>query len=98
MKWLRKIWYRIYYFSGNRRLTRLAQNCKSVVRIIDLERKGGNLPLLHLSLCQPCRNYYEFSKSLRRELKKYPNGISKNTEINHAEFQAKLLKKLSSKD
>ena len=77
MNWvrrLRKTWHDLYYAKATPRRIDFAMRCKAVVHQVDVKNKNFSLKnrfrfQLHLSLCQTCENYSNFSKILKNQLK-----------------------------
>lgn len=74
-KIVRKAWHDIYYFWASKKGVDFALTCREATENIDLNDQAktaqGKLRVkLHISLCQACNNYYSFSRSLSRALKK----------------------------
>lgn len=69
---LQKIWHDIYYALAPKTAVDFAMRCQDVAHQIDL---GDSLKtpkqkfrrLLHMSLCQACRNYEGYSRWLNKE-------------------------------
>ena len=69
MKILFRVWHSLYYYLGNRRLEKAALTCQEAVIAYETGHTNSGLRLsLHLSLCQSCRNYVGFSRTLRQRL------------------------------
>ncbi len=101
MKWILKIWHDIYYYFASKRLEKAALTCQQAVHQIELsgDRSGMQLSL-HLSLCQSCRNYHQFSKSFRDQLKSNPMRVSSVLAPNSSleDLSLKLMKQFSNLD
>lgn len=72
---LRSWWHELYYFFAIRNLVEFALRCQAVAEEIDLKKKDSSLIdkirfRLHLSLCQPCKNYADTSLEIRKVVKK----------------------------
>lgn len=64
-----QLWHDLYYFGRPQRRIAFALKCKEVSEIVDLgtqlTRSKNFRYELHLSLCQPCRNYRDVTIALR---------------------------------
>lgn len=74
-KKIRNVWHAFFYKSASPRGIEFALSCQNVTSDIDLHRKPSTLMgylrfWLHLSLCQACKNYYDFSKVLSVAVKR----------------------------
>ncbi len=94
-KKLRFIWHEIFYFRANSARVEFGMRCKNVVEQIELQTKNQSAAeklrvILHLSLCQACKNYFDASRALDRAItnKKYEH-------LNVAELDTLKLKLLS---
>ena len=73
-KQIRQIWHDIFYAKSSEKRVEFAMRCKDVVHHIDhgisgLGWKDRFRLKLHLSLCQACKNYWDFSRFLNRSVK-----------------------------
>jgi hypothetical protein len=89
---LRKIWHAVYYALAPKAAVDFAMRCKDVATQVSLggppETSKQKLRyLLHMSLCQACRNYEGYSRWLNREA----------TQVNTLKLDEQRLKILSSR-
>lgn len=70
---VRRLWHDFYYRISGQRGARFALRCRQVAEVVDL--KGSEKTFterfqiaLHLSLCQACRNYSDFSSGLQKKV------------------------------
>ncbi len=98
-KKLSEVWHDIYYhFAGNRGVD-FAMKCKDVAHQIDLPEKGKSIKerfrfLLHLTMCEACRNYYSFSKFLRLKVRELlgKNSVAQDIDNTSRKLMAALNK------
>lgn len=96
---IRKVWHDWFSANATKKQVAFALSCQDVTCEIDLRKKRETLRerfrfWLHLSFCQACKNYYEFSNALGRAVrKKKPHEPVRIQEMNAA-----LVEKYSSKD
>ena len=73
-RFLRKVWHDSFYGLNVSFLKKTAHTCRHVVESIDLTPQDRS-PVerarfyLHLSLCQACKNYYDYSRLLSKKIK-----------------------------
>lgn len=85
---LRHIWHEIYFKIASKKAVDFSLKCREVVQHIDLNQKPETLTykfrfLLHLSFCQACKNYYDFSKFLKKIIiKKVMNQVTDTKNLN----------------
>lgn len=94
---LRQYWHDIYYSSVSEKGVRFALTCKDVAEQVDMgASKIGNGRLrflLHLSLCQGCKNYLSITRALGQAIKDF---LLKNEKTAHLEqLNNELLRKHS---
>lgn len=70
-KQIRRTWHDVYYFCAGVQGVEFAMRCRDVAHQIDQEKpRFGTLAhsrmWLHLSLCQSCKYYFEFSRLLKK--------------------------------
>lgn len=71
-KVFKKVWHDIYYALAGDKAVSFALTCKETVLEAD-SKQGSKMSFkkirfyLHLSLCQACKNYCNFSKMLKRQ-------------------------------
>lgn len=98
-KKIRLIWHTIYYrFSGPKGVD-FALMCRDVAYHIDHSPKPNSFVhqfrfWLHISLCQACKNYYDYSNFLSIQLKKlFPHKRTSNESID--EINKKIIQNLT---
>jgi hypothetical protein len=98
----RRIWHDLYYSLTFRPGLRFALRCQQAAEIIDLGETPPTLFarfrfVLHLSLCQACKNYFDSSQDLKKAIK---NSVLNQTQkFDMLSFNRELVKKYSqSKD
>jgi hypothetical protein len=72
-KRFRQVWHDIFYAKPSEKRVEFAMRCKDVIHHIDhgvshMGWKHWFRLKLHLSLCQVCKNYFDFSRFLNRSL------------------------------
>ena len=65
-QWLRKIWHDIYYAVSGAAGDALALTCREATLATDVAPTNRFRYWLHLSVCQACQNYYDFSAFLNK--------------------------------
>ena len=70
---LRRIWHDLYYRLTGQWGARFALRCRQVAEAVDLKGCEKSLTekfqiALHISLCQACHNYSEFSDGLQKKV------------------------------
>lgn len=98
-KMFRKIWHDVYYYFASDRGVEFAMTCREASEGIDLKDQNKTLKnkfrlKLHMSLCQSCNNYYIFSQSLSRTIKK-ALFFHKDNQQDLDQLNTKLLEKFS---
>lgn len=78
-KMARKIWHDLFYAAGGKAADRLALTCAEATSRTDHSQLKGFRYWLHLSVCQACKNYYDFSRFLQK-------NISKSIEVSKQEL------------
>jgi hypothetical protein len=71
---LRKIWHDWFYENASDKYLEFALKCQDMATKIDLNTKPKTASdylrfNFHLSLCQACKNYNDFSKTLTKKIK-----------------------------
>jgi hypothetical protein len=85
---IRNIWHDVYYRNASKQRQTFALKCQDVTWTIDLRQKPTTIIdhfrfLLHLSLCQACKNYFDVSKALSNGLKnRRPSPVINIDKIN----------------
>ncbi len=96
--WLKRkgvqYWHDLYYAVSTERGVELALHCKEVVEKIDLAHEPRTLAeslrlALHLSLCQACHDYHEWSLLLRKGLKSW---LAMEKVLALGDFQQRLMR------
>lgn len=95
----RKIYHDVFYSLASKEIKEFALKCQSVTAEIDLHEMPATFSSrfrlrLHLSFCQACKNYYEWSKALSRAVKKGPSVLPPSLR----ELNKKLLEKYGPKE
>lgn len=71
-KKIRKLWHDLYYASSGDQGVWLALTCEEATRLTNTSGRSGLRYWLHLSVCQACKNYAEFSNLVRTYFKSKP--------------------------
>ena len=82
---VRQIWHDAFYKNASKERAEFALKCQDVTARIDLHEKPNSFSgyfryWLHLSLCQACKNYYDYSRILSHAFKKSPSSSTINLE------------------
>ncbi len=96
---MRKIWHDFYYRISGQPGAHFALRCRQVAEAVDL--KGSERSLiekfqiaLHISLCQACHNYSEFSVGLQKKVQEiHHHRAPTSDEIN--KINQRLINKIS---
>lgn len=100
-KKIRRIWHDVYYALTGDSGVDFALRCREVAEIVDQGDEKLNFKrkvqfYLHLSVCQACKNYYEFAKFLKQKIQKLLNQRRPQHEID--ELNKKLVDEFKKKE
>lgn len=98
---IRKIWHDFFYSRVSAQGVDFALKCQEVAGHVDVPRNQLSFRdrfrfFLHLSLCQACKNYSNFSKGFRRHLKPWAGSQISKSQVQI--FNKKLLEKYRQKN
>lgn len=98
-KMIRHYWHDLYYFFASDKGVDFAMTCREATEKIDLrdQAKTTNEKIrvqLHVSLCQACNNYNQFSRILNKALKKVMS-LNARTQSEITKLNEALLRKFS---
>lgn len=96
---IRQIWYNAFYKNASKERVEFALKCQDVTSSIDLHEKPTSISgyfryWLHLSLCQACKNYYDYSKVISKAIKKSPPSSA----IDYEKINKNLIEKYGKKN
>ena len=85
-KKLRHLWHDVYYKGAGPKRIDFAMTCRDVVHHVDVnDRPHGPVGRirfwLHLSVCQTCKSYFEFTYFIRRQIRKILGAEASPEEI-----------------
>lgn len=95
---IRYFWHDLFFKNAPKERFEYALKCQDVTAGIDLHQRPNSVSghfrfMLHMSLCQACKNYYDLSKAFSKAIKQKPQAPP----IDVNQINQSLLKKFGTK-